>query len=63
MNSIIWSRVAKSSTAEVDFLMVVEGEIHPMEVKRGAAGNYSAISNMNNTVKAIAKLNLTDLSR
>jgi uncharacterized protein len=38
-----WSREAKSSTAEVDFLMVVKGIIHPLEVKSGAAGKLKSL--------------------
>ena len=33
-----WSREAKSSSAEVDYLSVQEGAICPVEVKSGAAG-------------------------
>lgn len=38
-----WSREAKSSTAEVDFLMVSGGRIHPVEVKSGAAGRLKSL--------------------
>lgn len=33
-----WAREAKSSSAEVDFLAVVDNRICPVEVKSGAAG-------------------------
>ncbi|MCK9197035.1 MAG: DUF4143 domain-containing protein [Syntrophales bacterium] len=33
-----WDRYAKSSSAEVDFLAVVDGMIQPVEVKSGAWG-------------------------
>ncbi len=38
-----WSREAKSSTAEVDFLITVSGRIHPVEVKSGAAGRLRSL--------------------
>ena len=38
-----WAREAKSSTAEVDFLITVEGRIHPVEVKSGAAGRLRSL--------------------
>ena len=38
-----WSREAKSSNAEVDFLMVAGGRIHPVEVKSGAAGKLKSM--------------------
>ncbi len=38
-----WTREAKSSTAEVDFLITVEGRIHPVEVKSGAAGRLKSL--------------------
>ncbi len=33
-----WSRRAKSSSAEVDYVAVIDGRIHPIEVKSGASG-------------------------
>ena len=38
-----WAREAKSSTAEVDFLITVAGRIHPVEVKSGAAGRLKSL--------------------
>ena len=38
-----WSREAKSSNAEVDFLLVARGEIHPVEVKSGTAGKLKSM--------------------
>jgi len=38
-----WAREAKSSSAEVDFLTVVEGHIHPIEVKSKAAGRLRSM--------------------
>jgi predicted AAA+ superfamily ATPase len=38
-----WAREAKSSSAEVDFLVVVDGQIHPVEVKSGAAGRLRSL--------------------
>lgn len=33
-----WSRLTKSSSAEMDYIAVVDGHIHPVEVKSGASG-------------------------
>ncbi len=38
-----WAREAKSSSAEVDFLVVVEGRIIPIEIKSGAAGRLRSL--------------------
>jgi len=38
-----WSRRAKSSSAEVDFLAVHNGKIFPVEVKSGAAGSLRSL--------------------
>jgi len=38
-----WSRQAKSSTAEVDYLAVVANRIHPVEVKSGASGSLRSL--------------------
>lgn len=38
-----WSRQAKSSTAEVDFLAVVDGSIVPLEVKSGPSGRLRSL--------------------
>lgn len=38
-----WSREAKSSTAEVDYLAVINGEIYPVEVKSGSAGRLRSL--------------------
>lgn len=38
-----WARQAKSSTAEVDYLAVIEGNIIPIEVKGGAAGRLRSL--------------------
>jgi uncharacterized protein len=38
-----WAREAKSSSAEVDFLVVVDGQICPVEVKSGAAGRLRSL--------------------
>jgi len=39
-----WSRRAKSSAAEVDYLATVNGTIHPVEVKSVTAGSRKASS-------------------
>ena len=38
-----WSRAARSSNAEVDFLTVRKGEIYPVEVKSGPAGRLRSL--------------------
>ena len=38
-----WDRQAKSSMAEVDFLAVVDGNIHPVEVKSGVSGSLKSL--------------------
>ena len=38
-----WSRTAKSSNAEVDYLAVKEGKIYPVEVKAGPAGKLKSL--------------------
>ncbi|MCJ7603526.1 MAG: DUF4143 domain-containing protein, partial [Desulfobulbaceae bacterium] len=38
-----WSRDARGSTAEVDYLVVREGKIYPVEVKSGAGGTLRSL--------------------
>ena len=38
-----WDRQAKSSSAEVDYLAVIDGKIHPVEVKSGATGSLRSL--------------------
>lgn len=38
-----WSREARSSNAEVDFLVVCGGRIYPVEVKSGAGGSLKSL--------------------
>ena len=38
-----WSRDAKNSNAEVDFLVVCNGNIYPVEVKSGAGGGLKSL--------------------
>ena len=42
-NLYYWSRQAKSSTAEIDYLAVVDGRIIPVEVKSGSAGRLKSL--------------------
>jgi len=42
-NLYYWDRQAKSSTAEVDYLAVMNGIIHPVEVKSGASGSLRSL--------------------
>lgn len=38
-----WDRQAKSSSAEVDYLAVRAGRIHPVEIKSGASGSLKSL--------------------
>lgn len=38
-----WSRTAKSSSAEVDYLAVRDGKVYPIEVKGGPAGRLRSL--------------------
>lgn len=38
-----WSRQKKSSNAEVDYLIVKEGKIYPVEVKKGPEGRLKSL--------------------
>lgn len=38
-----WSRRAKSSTAEMDYLIVANGSIYPVEVKSGSSGRLKSL--------------------
>lgn len=38
-----WSRAAKSSNAEVDYLMIKDGGIYPVEVKSGPVGKLKSL--------------------
>lgn len=38
-----WDRQVKSSSAEVDYLAVLDGSIHPVEVKSGASGSLKSL--------------------
>ncbi len=44
-----WSRDAKSSSAEVDYLLVKQNEIIPVEVKSGASGRLKSLHLLLNT--------------
>lgn len=46
-----WSRRAKSSSAEVDYLAVVKNKIHPVEVKSGSSGRLKSLHLCLNTYK------------
>jgi hypothetical protein len=42
-NLFYWSRDARGSNAEVDYLIVCKGEIYPIEVKSGAGGSLKSL--------------------
>ena len=42
-NIYYWSRRAKSSSAEVDYVAVIDGKIYPIEVKSGSSGSLKSL--------------------
>ena len=38
-----WSRREKSSSAEVDYVVVIDGKTHPLEVKSGVSGRLKSL--------------------
>ena len=42
-NIYYWSRRAKSSSAEVDYVAVIDGRIYPLEVKSGSSGRLKSL--------------------
>jgi len=42
-NIYYWSRRAKSSSAEVDFVVTIDGRIYPVEVKSGSSGRLKSL--------------------
>lgn len=50
-----WSRQAKSSTAEVDFLIEKQNEIIPIEVKSGASGSLKSMHLLLKTYENLQK--------
>lgn len=38
-----WARNAKNSSAEIDYLTIMDGQIYPIEVKSGAAGKLKSM--------------------
>ncbi len=55
MNQLyFWQRSAKSSTAEVDYLIVREGKIFPLEVKSGSSGRLKSLHLLLNSYENVA---------
>ena len=50
-----WARQAKSSTAEVDYLVENRGEIIPVEVKSGSSGRLKSLHLLLDTYKNVEK--------
>jgi uncharacterized protein len=50
-NVYYWSRAAKSSSAEVDYLAVINNEIVPIEIKSAAAGRLKSLHLLLETYK------------
>lgn len=42
-NLFYWTRSAKSSTAEVDYIVSAKGKIYPLEVKSGSSGSLKSL--------------------
>ena len=42
-NLYYWAREAKSSTAEVDYLVARQGKVFPLEVKAGKSGSLKSL--------------------
>ena len=38
-----WSRDARGSNAEIDYLVVIDGKIYPIEVKSGPSGSLKSL--------------------
>jgi predicted AAA+ superfamily ATPase len=54
-NLYYWSRQAKSSSAEVDYLAIVNGKIVPVEIKSAAAGRLRSLHLLLETYKNCPK--------
>lgn len=54
-NLYYWSRQAKSSSAETDFLVEADGDIIPVEVKSGPAGSLKSLHLLFTSYKNITK--------
>jgi uncharacterized protein len=50
-----WDRQAKSSTAEIDYLALINGRIHPVEVKSGVSGSLKSLHMFLSTYKNSGK--------
>jgi predicted AAA+ superfamily ATPase len=50
-----WNRQAKSSAAEIDYTAVINGRIHPVEVKSGASGSLKSLHMFMDTYKNTGK--------
>jgi predicted AAA+ superfamily ATPase len=50
-----WARDAKSSSAEVDYLTVYDGDIYPVEVKSGTGGSLKSLHLMLQAYKNLKK--------
>jgi predicted AAA+ superfamily ATPase len=50
-----WSRQAKSSNAETDYLIEVQNEIIPIEVKSGSAGSLKSLHLLFNSFPNVKK--------
>jgi len=50
-----WARDAKSSSAEVDYLAVCDGDIYPVEVKSGTGGSLRSLHLMMQAYKNLKK--------
>lgn len=49
-----WAREARGSSAEIDYLAVVDGTVHAVEVKSGAAGALRSLHLLLRTIPSVA---------
>ena len=50
-----WSRQAKSSAAEVDYLVTIKNKVYPLEIKSGASGRLKSLHLCLDTYKSCPK--------
>ena len=50
-----WSRQAKSSTAEVDYLVIIKNKVYPLEIKSGGSGRLKSLHLCLDTYKSCPK--------
>ena len=51
MKVYYWARNAKNSNAEVDYLMIIDGTVYPVEIKEGPSGKLRSLHIYRETYK------------